>query len=159
MLTSAQWEVVLPILKKAHDNRRKKNGRPFIHSEQQIMEAVLWILKTGARWQDLPEKFPPYTTAYQRFRTWERKGLIRKVLKTLAQDLKQRGSLDVSECYIDATFIPAKKGDSVLVSPSVGRVRNSWQLRTALLFQYPYTRHLLNPTNPNLSKKHFDTPW
>lgn len=159
MLTTAQWEVVLPLLRKARDNRRKKNGRPFKHSDQAIMEGVLWILKTGARWQDLPEKYPPYTTVYQRFRTWESKGIIRKVLKALARDLKKRGGLDLSECYIDATFIPAKKGDSVLVQPNGARVRNSWQLQTALLLQYPYTQHLLNPTNPNWSKRHFDTPF
>ncbi len=159
MLSPAQWELVLPLLKKHRDNRYKKNGRPFKHSDKRIMEAVLWILKTGARWQDLPGKFPPHNTVYHRFRSWERKGTIRKVLQALAHDLKKRGGLDLTECHIDATFIPAKKGDSVWVQPNGVRVRNSWQLQTALLLQWPYTQHLLHPQNVRWSKRHFDTRW
>lgn len=159
MLTTAQWEIVLPILKKTRDRRYKKKGRPVKHSDQAIMEGVLWILKTGARWKDLPSQFPPYTTVYQRFRKWEQKGLIRQVLQALARDLKRRGDLDLSECHIDATFIPAKKGDSVWVKPNGARVRNSWQLQTALLLQWPYTQHLLHQEKPRWSKRHFDTLW
>lgn len=157
MLTSAQWDVVLPLLRKHRDNRFKKNGRPFKHSDKRILEGVLWILKTGARWKDLPERFPPYTTVYHRFRSWESKGTIRKVLRALAKDLKKRGELDLSECHIDACFVPAKKGDLVWVQPSEARGPRLWQYQTALLLQWPYTQHLLNPMNQNLSKRHFDT--
>ena len=106
MLTPAQWQAVLPELRKLRDHRRKKNGHPFVHSDKAILEGVVWILQTGARWKDLPREYPPYTTVYQRFRKWVDKGVFRKVLQALARDLKKRGGLDLSECYIDATFIP-----------------------------------------------------
>lgn len=53
---------------------------------------------------------------------------MRKVLEAPAQDLKERGDLDLSECFIDATFIVAKKGDSKWERPS-GDVRIELQLR------------------------------
>ncbi len=147
MLTTEQWEVVLPHLQAVRDQRYRRRGRPPKHTDQAIMEGVLWVLKTGARWQDLPERFPPYTTVYQRFRTWEKAGVIRRALQALARDLKRRGKLDLSECSIDATFIPAKKGGSVWVQPNGVRVRNSWRLQTALLLQWPATQRLLHPAS------------
>jgi len=153
MLTPAQWQAVLPELRKLRDHRRKKNGHPFVHSDKAILEGVVWILQTGARWKDLPREYPPYTTVYQRFRKWVDKGVFRKVLQALARDLKKRGGLDLSECYIDATFIPAKKGDSLWVRPNGARVRNSWQLRTATLLRWPSTQALLHPTSQRSSRK------
>lgn len=158
MLTAAQWKVVLPVLWKMRDHRKKKNGHPFVHSDRAILEGVLWILQTGARWKDLPRQFPPYTTVYQRFQTWVAAGIFRKILQALARDLRRRGGLNLSECYIDATFFPAKKGDSLWVQPKKGRVRNSWQLQTATLLQWPSTQALLHPTSPHSLKKRSATP-
>jgi len=154
MLTEAQWELLLPILKKSRDNRFKKQGRPFTHSYKAIMEGVLWILKTGARWQDLPKQYPPHQTCYHRYRQWVDAGVMEKALKALSKDLKKRGGLDLTECFIDGTFIPAKKGESLWVQPNGARVRNSWQLQTALLLQWPFVQVLLHPTKlPSLSKR------
>ena len=66
-------------------------------------------LRSGARWQDLPERFPPYQTCHRRFQQWVRAGVLRAILEALAEDLRTRGEVDLSECFIDATFIVAKK--------------------------------------------------
>lgn len=84
-----------------------------------------------------------YQTCHRRFQQWVRSGVFKQVLEALATDLKERGRLDLSECYIDGTFIVAKKGGSTLERPSAGRVRSSWQWQTALAFLSPYTLHLL----------------
>jgi transposase len=63
-------------------------------------------------WQDLPERFPPYQTCHRRFQEWVRDGKLKKVLEILAQDLLERGKLDLSETFIDGTFVSAKKGAS-----------------------------------------------
>ena len=55
------------------------------------------------------ERFPSYQTCHRRFQQWVRAGVLRRVLETLAEDLRTRGELDLSECFIDATFIVAKK--------------------------------------------------
>ena len=109
------------------------------------------MLRSGARWQDLPDRFPPYQTCHRRFQQLVREGTLRKVLEALAEDLRTRGELDLSECFIDATFIVAKKGDSRWESGA--KVRSSWQWQIALVFLSSSTRHLLRRMKSPLSEK------
>jgi transposase len=67
-------------------------------------------MRTGAPWADLPERYQPYQTRHRRFQAWVRTGTLWVVLEALAEDLRSRGKLDLSECFIDATFVAAKKG-------------------------------------------------
>ncbi len=60
---------------------------------------------------------------HRRFQQWVRDGTLRKLLETLAADLYSRGRLDLSECFIDGTFVVAKKGASELEKPSGEGVR------------------------------------
>ena len=62
---------------------------------------------------------------------------MQKVLRRLAEDLRDRGGLKLSETYIDGTFAPAKKGAKKLGRPSGARAQRSWQLQTALVFLSP----------------------
>jgi transposase len=54
--------------------------------------------------------YPPYQTCHRRFQQWVRIGVFEQVLRALATDSHERGGLDLSECFIDGTFIVAKKG-------------------------------------------------
>jgi transposase len=99
-------------------------GRPR-REDREVMNGVLWILRSGARWCDLPGRFPPYQTCHRGFQEWVKDGTLRKVLETLAEDLYARGGLDLSECFIDGTFIVAKKGAFEWEKPSGAKVRNS----------------------------------
>jgi transposase len=72
-----------------------------------VLNAILWILRTGAPWRDLPHRYPPYQTCHRRFKNWVREGVLESVLATLARHLRERGDLDLSECFIDATFVAA----------------------------------------------------
>ena len=65
-----------------------------------------------------------------------RDGTLERVLEALAQHLKERGGLDLSECFIDGTFVTAKKGGAAWERPSGAKVRNSWQWQTALFFLF-----------------------
>ena len=49
-----------------------------------VLNAVLWILRTGAPWHDLPGQYPPYQTCHRRFQQWQRRGVLRKVLNPLS---------------------------------------------------------------------------
>lgn len=117
-------------------------GRPR-RAEREVLNGVLWILRSGARWCDLPERFPPYQTCHRRFQHWVRDGRLLKVLETLATDLHTRGKLDLTECFIDGTFVVAKKGASESAPPSGARIRSSWQWQTALVFLSPFTQRVL----------------
>jgi hypothetical protein len=62
----------------------------------------------------------------------------------------ERGGFDITECYIDATLMIAKKGASGLEKPSGARVRSSWQWQTALVFLSPFSLRLLRRTKSPL---------
>jgi hypothetical protein len=101
----------------------------------------------------LPERYPPYQTCHRRFQRWIEEGVLESVLQALAQDLKERGGIDLSECFIDGTFVAAKKGGDVWERPSGAKVRRSWQWQTVLLFLSPYTQRVLRRMNSPLLER------
>ena len=141
-LTDEQWAVLEPLLPEEERTPPRKRGRPW-KDPRQVLNAVLWILRTGAPWKDLPERYPPYQTCHRRFQRWAREGVMETILQALARDLKERGGLDVKECFIDGTFVVAKKGAMGWERPSGAKVRSSWQWRTALVFQSRYASQVL----------------
>jgi transposase len=134
-LTDVQWELLRPLVEPT--TPKKRPGRPW-RETRPVLEGVLWILRTGAQWAELPRyKFPPYQTCHRRFQQWQRKGVLVKALRMLAEDLLARGQLDLAETFIDATFAGAKKGAVQLVQHAAAKGPRSWQLRTAMVFLSP----------------------
>ena len=130
-LNDAQWEVVKSLFREK--TRRDGRGRPW-RDARAVLDGVLWILRTGARWRDLPRQYPPYQTCHRRFQQWVREGRLERVLCVLAEDLLARGGLDLEEAFIDASFSSAKKGAIVLVQRAAEKGPRSWQLPTAMVF-------------------------
>jgi len=64
----------------------RRRGRPW-KDKRPVLERVLWILRTGAQWAELPTKFPPYQTCHRRFQHWVRAGVLVELLRALAKDL------------------------------------------------------------------------
>jgi transposase len=149
-LNDKQWEIIEPLVPKP-SRREDGKGRPR-RDDREVLNGILWILRSGARWQDLPPRFPAYQTCHRRFQEWVARGVFRQILEALAEDLRSRGKLNLSECFIDATFVAAKKGALPLVKPSAAKVRSSWQWQTALVFLSPSTRRLLARMKSPLSK-------
>jgi transposase len=75
-----------------------------------VVNAVLWVMRTGAPWADLPGRYPPYQTVHRRFQKREREGVLDRILEHLAEDLRARGKLDLTECFIDGTHAGATDG-------------------------------------------------
>jgi transposase len=140
-LTDEQWRAVETILPE-DPVRADKRGRPW-SDRRTVFNGVLWILRTGAPWQDLPERYGPHQTVHRRFQSWVRTGVLEQVLLAVAQDLKDRGGLDLSECFIDGTFAPAKKVGAASGKQNAGKALKSWQLRTAMVFLSPFARRVL----------------
>ena len=147
-LTDEQWSAIQPYIPNP-SRRPDGKGRPW-RDARDVMNSILWILRTGAPWHDMPERYPPYQTCHRRFQQWVRSGVFERVLQALATDLRERGGLDLSECFIDGTFVVAKKGGMRLERPSGARVRRSWQYQTVLAFLSPYTLRLLRRTRSPL---------
>jgi hypothetical protein len=101
------------------------------------MNGILWILRTGAPWKDMPSRYPPYQTCHRRFQEWTERGTFQEILYELAKDLYERGKIDIREAFIDGSFAPAKKGVLLSARQSVAKAPRSWQSQTLLVFLSP----------------------
>ena len=109
MLVDEQWALLAPLLKKS-SVKTTNRGRPRL-PDREVLDGVLWVLKTGAQWNELPDKYPPYQTCHRRFQEWVRAGVLAELLRALAQDMEARGGISLEECFIDGTFsLALKKG-------------------------------------------------
>jgi len=100
-LSDREWDLVKDCFPK------QRMGRPRKWSDRDCLDAVLFILSEGCRWNSLPDSFPPSTTAFDRFSLWVRQGVFQNVLSRLRKRLPL-GKL----FYLDSTVKPAKKGQA-----------------------------------------------
>lgn len=142
-LTDAQWEILENLIPEPM-TRSDRRGRPW-KERRAVLNGVLWVLRTGAPWADVPDRYPAYQTCHRRFQQWVRSGVMRGVLEALARQLKLRGALDVQEAFIDGSFAPAKKGVPRSARQNVARDRKSWPLQTAMVSRLPNASKALHP--------------
>jgi transposase len=103
-LSDEQWACVGALLPK----RMAKTGRPG--SDPRLMlNAIVWILRTGAPWRDLPERFGPWQTAYDHFSKWRRDGVFERILEALQIRLDRAGRIDWDLWCVDGTQIRASR--------------------------------------------------
>ena len=88
---------------------------------RRVLDAVLWILTTGAQWHLLPQSYPNYKTVHRRFQAWARQDILRGILVDLANELRERDLLDTTECYIDATFANGRGGGLEIGNTKCGK--------------------------------------
>jgi transposase len=97
-LTDAEWEIIAPLLPKAQD--RPQGGRPT-QDDRRVLNGIFFVLRTGTPWRDLPERYGPYTTVYNRFNRWAKRGVWLRIFETLAAKSPQSLQL------IDSSIIRA----------------------------------------------------
>jgi transposase len=107
-ITDEQWTILEPHIPEKLP-REDGKARPRVNNRE-VLNGILWVLRTGAAWQDLPDRYHSPATCHRRFQEWRREGVLENILQTLAKDLKERGELDLSECFIDGFFVAAKRG-------------------------------------------------
>jgi transposase len=107
-LSDEHWERIREHFPEEHIPAGRAGRKPI--PTRRVLEAVLWILNTGAQWHMLPQYYPNYKTVHRRFQQWCRSEVLRGVMTDLANALRDEGVLDESECFIDATFASAKGG-------------------------------------------------
>src|SRR5258708_13918015 len=95
-LTDEQWQVLDPLIGEM-PRRADGRGRPW-RSSREVLNGILWILRTGAQWADLPERYPPYQTCHRRFQRWVRDGTLERVLEALARELRAPANPDPADC-------------------------------------------------------------
>lgn len=103
VLTDHQWNLIADLFpSNGQPGGQWKDHRPMV-------EGILWILATGSPWRDLPQRFGPWETVYDRFRRWTREGLWDKILKRLQAKRHADGEIDWELFCIDGTVVRAHK--------------------------------------------------
>jgi transposase len=117
----------------------------------QVLNGVLWILRTGAPWKDLPRRYGAYQTCHRRFQQGQRAEVLDAILWALCEDLMARGKLDLSQSLVDASFSGARRGAIALVQHAAAKGARSWQSQTAVVFLSPSGLQALRRMNPRWS--------
>ena len=102
-LTDREWTHLEPLLP-----LRSRRGRPP-KGHRTIIEALLWLGKTGAPWRDLPERFGPWRTVATRFYRWTRSGLWDRLLAELRRIADAAGGIDWEVHMVDGTSVRAHR--------------------------------------------------
>jgi transposase len=107
-LTDFEWSVIEPALPKGRPGPRRKDDR-------RVLNGIFWVLRAGAPWRDLPGRYGPYTTAYNRFNRWRKAGvwdrLMDAVTKAHGGDVQM---IDSSIVRVHQHAAGAKKGVEIV---------------------------------------------
>jgi transposase len=95
-LTDEQWAVIAPLL----PPERGRKARPA-RDNRRMVNALLWVLRTGAPWRDLPDHYPPWKSVHTRFSRWSKQGIWQRALSELTKNADAEGFL------IDGTVVRA----------------------------------------------------
>ena len=98
-LTDEQWDWISDIFPDP-----KRTGRPP-RDRRQVMAGILWILRTGSPWRNLPEAFGPWATVWELFDKWNEDGTLQAILDRLRSQVK----IDKKLWCIDGTIVRAAK--------------------------------------------------
>jgi transposase len=83
-LKDVQWAKLEPLLK-PHRGRRHAGGRPRKYELRRVVDALLYVVKTGCQWRQMPVNFPPWQSVHQQFRAWRDDGTWERIGKTLRE--------------------------------------------------------------------------
>jgi transposase len=84
-------------------------GRPRA-DDRRVLEGILWVLRSGARWRDVPREYGSPTTCWRRLRQWEEAGVWEALWRVVLSTLEAEEKLDWAQAFLDGSFVPAKKG-------------------------------------------------
>ena len=93
-LSDAEWRLIAPLLPD------KPRGVPRA-DDRRVLNGIFYVLRTGSPWRDLPDRYGPYTTAYNRYNRWAKAGVWLRIFETLAERSPQ------SLALIDSSIIRA----------------------------------------------------
>lgn len=87
-LTDAEWEIFEPLLLEILP--KKKRTRPCDWTKREIFDGILYQLKNGCNWEDLPKDFPPYSTVYWHYSQWRSAGVFNELMRVLHKQVREQ---------------------------------------------------------------------
>ena len=107
-LTDEQWHILEPLLPK----RTSTRGRPRA-DDRQTLNGILYVLKTGCAWEDMPRTYGSPTTCWRRLQRWSVDGTWERIWRRLLSQSDRESQLEWTQAFLDGSFVPAKKGAMV----------------------------------------------
>ena len=111
-LTDFEWSIIEPLLP------NKPRGVPRV-DDRRVLNGIYWRLRTGSPWADIPERYGPYTTCYNRFVRWARLGVWDRIFEAVsaAYDGSEQ-SVDSSSIRVHQARCQRKKGGKAAADPT-----------------------------------------
>jgi transposase len=103
-LTDQQWELIVPFFLR----RPRKRGGQW-KDDRLMLNGIFWRLNTGAPWRDLPERYGPWQTVYDRFNKLRKSGLLERMIEQLQFRLNEAGLIDPELFCIDGSNVRAAR--------------------------------------------------
>ena len=103
-VSDAQWALIAPLLPP-----QKRRGRPRA-DDRRTFNGILWVLRSGARWCDLPVLYGSDSTCHRRLQEWQEQGVWERIWQVFLSTLEGHKGLDWERAFLDGSFVPAKKG-------------------------------------------------
>jgi len=95
-LSDEEWAVIEPLLP-------KKGRGPARRDDRMVLNGIFFILRTGAPWRDLPERYGPHTTVYNRYVRWGERGIWRGIFEALATECED------ALIFVDSSIVKAHR--------------------------------------------------
>ncbi len=106
-LSDEEWAVIAPLLPANVRGPRRQDDR-------RVLNGIFYILRTGAPWRDVPDRYGPHTTIYNRYVRWGERGVWKGIFDALAEEVED------SLTFIDASIVKAHRAAS-------GSKKGSWR--------------------------------
>jgi len=84
VIKDEQWELIEVFVKE----KKTKRGKPRVIDDRLILEAILYVMRTGCQWRELPSEFPNWKSVYSRFSAWNKSGTWNKIWSVLKKNYK-----------------------------------------------------------------------
>lgn len=160
-LSDQEWDLIKDLLP-----RNEGVGRHW-EDHRRILNGMFWIVRTGAPWRDVPERYGPWQTIFDRFNRWRKNGTLDRMLERLQIRLDEDGKLDWDLWCIDGSSIRAsraaagagKRGapkspkTTLWAARAADSAQNSTWYVTAEEIPSPSTSRRVKNTNPRRSKE------
>jgi transposase len=101
-LSDKQWQRLKPLL----PPQKPSVGRSS-NDHRTVINGIVWVLRTGAPWRDLPERYGAWSTVSGRFYTWRKRGLWQRLLATLQQAADAEGKINWDIHFVDGSVVRA----------------------------------------------------
>ena len=117
-VSDEQWRLIEPLLPLAKNGR---TGRPRKYSQREMLNALLYILRTGCQWRNLPNDLPPYGAVWMQFCRWRNDGMLDKIHDALRAKARVKAGREEapSAAILDSQSVKTtEKGGQKALTPT-----------------------------------------